>query len=47
MITDLEKKLITVLKKHESDFLDAYKQHMEWVMEELKFLKEKHEEQQR
>jgi len=38
---------MTVLKRHEIDFLNAYKSHIGVVLEELKFLWEKTEEQEK
>ena len=47
LVMELHEKLTTVLKRHELDFLNAYKAHMEKVTAELKFLKQKADEQNR
>lgn len=47
LIKNLDSKLMVVLKRHEIDFLNAYKSHIGVVLQELKFLREKTEEQER
>ena len=45
-LSDYDKKLQDVLQKHEMDFLQAYKQHMDKVIKELSYLKSKANEQE-